>query len=216
MDTRDRQVVEHYIACLKTPEQNAVFPKRAGRLRRVGEDDSELSGNLAHRLTNIKIDDLHDVDHHQHEHDRCKKHVRREPEFQKRMQIQKGVDPAKGRRVLDRVHQLRVFRTAQTLGFGIEFATRVGEHLVEIFASKVLSQQIPNAQKPTTQFHLDESFQFGCVCLFGGGQKAVAKLGAACLEVLDEQRLALDPRHQTRHEHVTECAKKSRQDDKIE
>jgi hypothetical protein len=34
--------------------------------------DMELSGVLGHLLTNIKVNNLCDVDHHQHEHYRCK------------------------------------------------------------------------------------------------------------------------------------------------
>jgi len=126
------------------------------------------------------------------------------------------IDPAKCRRVLYRFEQVRLIGSRHIFDVITKVAPGGGEHRVQIFSSQILSEQITESEKTSPHVLLDRSFELGCLCLLRRTNQLGTKLDLPGLEVFDEQRLALDPSHETRNENIRRGPKDPGRDHEIE
>src|SRR5712692_6431511 len=92
-------------------------------------------------LSHIKEDHLHDVYDQKRQHERGRNDVRRQPDFQQTMQIDKRFHAPQSRRSLDSSQQqvalLFVFESRK---FGLELKTRPRKKRGQLLAASVLPQ----------------------------------------------------------------------------
>src|ERR1051325_2092512 len=142
------------------------------------------------------------MDQQQRQHHSGRENVQRNPGTQQPMKQQQRIDTPQRYRSLDgRDQQIAFFISRQARRSGFELLARLGQHRFQLFTSPDLSPEKTERKEPLVNSISDLLFQ-PTVTLIENRTQINKQLFAPAFEILDEQRLAFDTRHDARREVV--------------